>query len=155
ELLPTLRPELSVLVGRMLAKQPAERPTMSEIEVELDRLYSTRNRESHPSLLKMSQPPVAAAVPVPMPEMEAHPSTLRQATGQRSSGGSRSRMILAGVAISATLLASGGLTWQILRSSTKATRPSAANTEAAIHQSMVASTATEKAQPAISPASGS
>ena len=67
ELVPGIRPEVAQLVARLLAKKAAERPAMSEVATELERLFADRRRESHPSMLAVPLPAAGAPVRTPTP----------------------------------------------------------------------------------------
>ena len=66
ELAPGIRPEVAQLVARLLAKKAVERPAMSEVAAELERLFADRRRESHPSMLAVPTPtPTPVRTPTP------------------------------------------------------------------------------------------
>jgi serine/threonine protein kinase len=67
ELVPGIRPDVAQLVARLLAKKAVERPAMSDVAAELDRLFADRRRESHPSLLAIPAVTSSAAGPVRTP----------------------------------------------------------------------------------------
>ena len=67
ELVPGIRPDVAQLVARLLAKKAVERPPMSEVAAELDRLFADRRRESHPSMLAIPALTSPGAGPVRTP----------------------------------------------------------------------------------------
>jgi len=83
ELVPGIRPEVAQLVARLLAKKPIERPAMSEVAAELDRLFSDRRRESHPSMLAVPTP-TGSPVRTPTPS-RPHPVSVVSVNPQGAS----------------------------------------------------------------------
>ncbi len=67
ELVPGIRPDVAQLVARLLTKKAVERPAMSEVASELDRLLPDRRRESQPSLLSVPAPASPATGPQRLP----------------------------------------------------------------------------------------